>query len=220
LTWRPASDVTSLRFRSLSGTLLYSRTDLNNDTTFGYDSSGQLLVTQTALPLREPDQDAPWWARYQVANLYQDFLMDSGTTGIGSFGDDYIAGGAGNDMIFGGLGHDDLIGGSSDFFSLTTPDQRPDGSDLIFGGAGTRISRDNDTSPTADTHARDADTIVGDNGRIVRIVGVNGGDVAAAVGSTAKFLSFQYDLGVQKVIVRGVTLLDYTVGGPDFRPDL
>src|SRR5439155_17544867 len=24
----------------------------------------------------------------------------------------------------------------------------------------------------------------------------------------------------QKVIVRGVTLLDYTVGGPDFRPDL
>ena len=308
LTWRPASDVTSLRFRSLSGTLLYSRTDLNNNTTFGYDSSGQLLVTQTALPLREPDQDAPWWARYQVANLYQDFLMDSGATGIGSFGDDYIAGGAGNDMIFGqlgndtiqgdgsidfvsrpdladlatvntavlggrvgasratgacvtgpagkpicegtgaltvyasyeaasdgddyiegnggndvifgGLGQDDLIGGSSDFFSLTTPDQRPDGSDLIFGGAGTRISRDNDTSPTADTHARDADTIVGDNGRIVRIVGVNGGDVAAAVGSTAKFLSFQYDLGVQKVIVRGVTLLDYTVGGPDFRPDL
>src|SRR6185437_12790089 len=97
-------------------------------------------------------------------------------------GEDYIEGNGGNDVIFGNLGQDDLIGGSSDFFSLATPDQRPDGSDLIFGGAGTRIGRDADTFPTtaADAHSRDADTIVGDNGRIVRIVGINHTDVGPA----------------------------------------
>src|SRR3989442_1683535 len=102
-------------------------------------------------------------------------------------GEDYIEGGGGNDVIFGGLGQDDLIGGSSDFFSLTTPDQRPDGSDLIFGGAGTRIGRNDDTTfATLDlTHNRDADAIVGDNGRIVRIVGVSSVDV----GPTAKYVT-------------------------------
>src|SRR5438445_854253 len=286
---------------------MYSRTDINNDPTFGYDNSGQLLVDGIARNFRDADPNVPWWAEYQVANLYQNFSMDSGTTGIGSFGDDYIAGGAGNDMIFGqlgndtiqgdgsvdyvsrpylgdlvtvntaalggrvgawraaatcatsttgtpicqgngdlvvyptfeattdgedyieggagndvifgGLGQDDLIGGSSDFFSLTTPDQRPDGSDLIFGGAGTRIGRDDDTTlASLDlTHNRDADAIVGDNGRIVRIVGTNGIDV----GSTAKYVTFVYDnYGTLRLVVRGVTLLDYTVGGPDFRPDL
>src|SRR4029077_16083188 len=114
-----------------------------------------------------------------------------------SDGEDYIEGNGGNDVLFGNLGQDDLIGGSSDFFSLTTPVQRPDGSDLIFGGAGTRIGRDVgvsttntllDTYPTTDAekHARDADTIVGDNGRIVRIVGTNGLDV----GPTNKYVTF------------------------------
>ena len=54
-------------------------------------------------------------------------------------GDDYIEGNGGNDLIFGNLGQDDIIGGSSNLFSLTTPAQRPDGTDLIFGGAGTDI---------------------------------------------------------------------------------
>jgi hypothetical protein len=54
-------------------------------------------------------------------------------------GDDYIEGGGGNDTIFGGLGQDDIIGGSSSLFTLVTPEQRPDGADMIFGGAGTRI---------------------------------------------------------------------------------
>jgi len=305
LTYR-ANDVTSLRFQSLTGTLLYSRTDINTNAALGYDNSGQLLTDGvTAHDYRSPDASVPWWAEYQVTNLYQTFSMDSGLSGVGSFGNDYIAGGAhndllfgqlgndvvqgdgsidyishpylpdlattnpaalggrvgasralgtctgyicqgtgpltvyptyeaatdgedyiegngGNDVLFGGLGQDDLIGGSSDFFSLTTPDQRPDGSDLIFGGAGTRIGRDNDPLATdalvgGTLHSRDADTIVGDNGRIVRIVGTNRGDVGPAV----KYVTFVYDsYGGTRLVVRGVTLIDYTVGGPDFRPDL
>src|SRR5205807_3802550 len=60
-------------------------------------------------------------------------------------GEDYVEGNGGNDIIFGGLGQDDIVGGSSDFFSLTTRLLRPDGDDLIFGGAGTRIGRNDDS---------------------------------------------------------------------------
>jgi len=92
-------------------------------------------------------------------------------------GEDYIEGNAGDDLIFGDLGQDDIVGGSSTFFSLTTRLLRPDGSDLIFGGSGTRIGRDDDTTlvpgaTAADIHARDADTIAGDNANIIRIVGM------------------------------------------------
>ncbi|MEO6021102.1 MAG: calcium-binding protein [Knoellia sp.] len=171
-------------------------------------------------------------------------------------GEDYLEGNAGNDVIFGGLGQDDIVGGSSDFFSLTTPDLRPDGlpfptraylpgddrgADLIFGGAGTQVGLNNQTSGVVSTpaapggvladlttaanmHARDADTIVGDNGRIVRIVGVNGVDVnPSGSGQTqagqANYVTFNYDTyGPQRLVVRGVHLLDYTPGGPDFVP--
>jgi hypothetical protein len=169
-------------------------------------------------------------------------------------GEDYLEGNAGNDVIFGGLGQDDIVGGSSDFFSLTTPDQRPDGlafptraylpgddrgADLLFGGAGIQVGANNQTSGVASTpgtpggvladlttaanmHARDADTVVGDNGRIIRIVGINGTDVnPSGTGQTqagqANYVTFNYDnYGSQKLVVRGVHLLDYTVGGPDF----
>ena len=59
-------------------------------------------------------------------------------------------------MIFGDLGQDDIVGGSSDFFSLTSPNLRPDGSDLIFGGAGTLAGRndDDDRDAVTDGHAR------------------------------------------------------------------
>ena len=84
-------------------------------------------------------------------------------------GDDYIEGGGGNDVIFGNLGQDDIVGGSSDLFSLTTPAQRPDGADLIFGGAGTRDRpqrrRRHDRRPATRS---DADAILGDNGNIFR----------------------------------------------------
>src|SRR4029078_1957718 len=100
LTYR-ANDVTSLRVQTLSGTLEYSRTDINNNATLGYDNSGQLLTDGIARAYRSADANVPWWAEYAVTNLYQNFSMDSGLTGIGSFGDDYIAGGANNDLIFG-----------------------------------------------------------------------------------------------------------------------
>ena len=165
-------------------------------------------------------------------------------------------------MIFGGLGQDDILGGSSDFFSLVTPDLRPDGlqspalnyqpghdrgADILFGGAGSRIGINDETSGgtnastpgtggtlaggtvPADMDARDADTIVGDNGRIIRIVGINRQDGIAGIGTgqttaaqaQSNYVTFQYDqnTGAQRLVVRGVTLLDYTLGGPDFLPE-
>jgi Ca2+-binding RTX toxin-like protein len=120
---------------------------------------------------------------------------------------------------------------------------RPDGSDLIFGGSGLHTVRDDDTNigTLAQQHARDADTICGDNCDIVRIVGFNGLDVANGKDlnnpATPRYVSFVYDNydcaagqavcgepnGYDpngRIVVRGTTLLDYTPGGPDFRPDL
>jgi hypothetical protein len=79
----------------------------------------------------------------------------------------------------------------------------------------------------ADVHARDADTLVGDNGRIIRIVGVNGTPLAPTTGTSPRWMTFNYDTydgtGAiydpnKKIVVRGVTLIDYTPGGPDFDP--
>jgi Ca2+-binding RTX toxin-like protein len=128
----------------------------------------------------------------------------------GPDGDDYIEGNGGNDVIFGNLGQDDIIGGSSELFSLTDPDPvearmlRPDGSDLIFGGAGTDISRNN---PGDGSHDNDSDMILGDNGNIFRLVGING----MATGP----LSFNYN---SDIVVRAAEMLDYTPGGPDMDP--
>jgi Ca2+-binding RTX toxin-like protein len=134
-------------------------------------------------------------------------------------GDDYIEGGGGNDVIFGGLGQDDIIGGSSSLFTLTQAHQRPDGHDYIFGGTGgADIERNAFSSgiPEAERHSRDADTIVGDNGDIYRIVGRNGADGWTG-GSTPLYVSFAYDnYGGRKIVVRAVTLLDYSPGGPDY----
>jgi Ca2+-binding RTX toxin-like protein len=132
-----------------------------------------------------------------------------------SDGDDYIEGNGGSDVIYGGLGQDDIIGGSSSLFGLTTNAMRPDAGDLIYGGAATQLARNNAGDTSVDGHARDADVIVGDNGNIYRLVGVNG----AAGG---KFLQFNYDAtsgtdvrGSVRIIPRAVQWLDYTPGGPD-----
>jgi Ca2+-binding RTX toxin-like protein len=113
-----ANDVTSLRFQTLIGTRIYSNTNFDTNATLGYDNSGQLLVDGTARNYRSPDANVPWWAEYAVTNLYQNTSMDMGLTGAGSFGNDYIAGGAANDLLFGQLGNDTLQGdGSIDYIS-------------------------------------------------------------------------------------------------------
>ena len=138
-------------------------------------------------------------------------------TMLASDGDDYIEGGGGNDVVFGDVGQDDIIGGSSDLFGLTTSKAlRPDGTDLLFGGAGTSADRNNQSTG----HGTDSDTIVGDNGRILRLV-----------GATGAFLGFTYDVAYTpsstvtngdpvRLLPRAVTLLDYTPGGPDREPTL
>ncbi|MFL6033989.1 MAG: HYR domain-containing protein, partial [Gaiellaceae bacterium] len=326
---RTVGDTTSPRFQTLTGTLLYSRSDLTPGATA--DTSGVLLADGTARRFRDAD-DVPWWAEYDVMQLWHDFNADPSqpiapTHWAGSFGNDYIAGNQGNDMafgelgddtiqgdgsidyvahrlisdttaangtvdpaynvallgrvaayrtpggvtdpvgaltlypsfeastdgedyieggggrdlIFGGLGQDDVVGGSSSFFSLVSNDQRPDSGDAVFGGAGARTHRAADTTfaSLALTHARDADTVAGDNADIVRIVGFGGVDVATgknlSLASTPRYVSFVYDNYVcaagqatcvtpydanTKLVVRGVTLRDYTAGGPDFQPAL
>ena len=123
--------------------------------------------------------------------------------GADTDGDDYIEGNGGDDVIFGGLGQDDLIGGSSLLFGLTESSQRPDGSDVIYGGNGTAAA---DASPGDDSdagRARDADVIMGDNANVIRLVGING------INSGA-FMTFSYAPGAAEIIVRGFQLLDYT----------
>ena len=118
--------------------------------------------------------------------------------------DDYIEGGGDSDLIYGDGGQDDLIGGSSEFFGLTTAADRPDGSDTIFGGAGLDAARNEFSDGD---HGADADVILGDNGNIYRIVGLNGVD-------DGEYLSFAYDdyAGSERAIVRAFDELDYTPG--------
>ena len=149
--------------------------------------------------------------------------------GIGTDGDDYIEGNGGEDLIFGDLGQDDLIGDSSNQFSLVAPQMRPAGSDTLFGGAGTRIAMnilgagaDSTTGSYAD-HARDADTILGDNGNLFRLV------VPSTSSAGTVFLTFVYDStsdigsdpaspfttqarGPVRIIPHAYQLLDYTPG--------
>ncbi|MGY3658239.1 hypothetical protein [Bradyrhizobium sp. USDA 376] len=165
-----------------------------------------------------------------------------------SDGQDYIEGGGDNDILFGNQNQDDLIGGSSDLFSLNTPAKRPDGSDLIFGGSGRGIARNAIGDATIDGnsliattpngHANDSDSIIGDNGDVIRLVGIKG-QVAPPVGALVisgtmtqagnpvqtlnGFLSFNYDnynsaVGFVRIIPRVDRLLDYTPGGVDFDP--
>jgi Ca2+-binding RTX toxin-like protein len=120
-------DITSLRFQALAGTLLYSRTDrplpTGIDPLYAYDAtglnslnemtSGRLLTDGIARNYRDPN-GPQWWAEYTIdyADLHT-FAFYNGQAGVGSFGNDYIAGGAGNDSIFGQLGHDVIQGDGS-----------------------------------------------------------------------------------------------------------
>ena len=174
-------------------------------------------------------------------DLLNNLFVHASVDNAGTDGDDYIEGGPGTDTIFGNLGQDDIIGGSSDLFSLggaANKPRRADGSDLLFGGSGgTDIARLDAGDTSINSHASDADTIIGDNGDIFRLVGVgfNGTTQIAPpnVSSTLAggliktlngFLAFNYDDATydssQKIVVRAVQLIDYTPGGPDFNAAL
>ena len=127
-----------------------------------------------------------------------------------SDGDDYIEGNGGTDVIFGNLGQDDIVGGSSSLFGLDTREARPDVEDVIYGGTGLRIDRNDIGDMSTQGHARDADVILGDNGNILRLVGTNGQDSDA-------FLTYNYDNydANLRLIPRAYELLDYTPGVSD-----
>ena len=157
---------------------------------------------------RDDDTNAP----ISVFRDADGYLVDNKVSaddwaGSGRDGADYIEGGGENDLIFGNLGQDDIVGGSSTMFGLDGGEElRPDGEDLIFGGSGTEIDRNNDASAT---HGRDADAIAGDNADIYRLV-----------STTGAYLSFAYDDGYgEQIVVRSVKLIDYTSGGSLFDDD-
>ena len=143
-------------------------------------------------------------------------------------GDDYVEGGGGDDVIFGNLGQDDLIGGNSSLFSLVTPDLRPDGSDIIFGGAGLRIDRNalgqgaDSTLDVLAEHAFDADVIMGDNANIYGLIDSQDQfpgdfleyalDATNDIGSDPAAPFEGQSRGDLRIVVRAYALLDYTAG--------
>jgi Ca2+-binding RTX toxin-like protein len=132
--------------------------------------------------------------------------------GAGSDSADYIEGGAGGDVIFGNQGQDDIIGGSSNLFTLTTPAQRNDLPNMIFGGSGTDVVRNDSGASGVNAHSHDADAIIANNGNIVRLVGTSGTPLATG------FLAYNYDNfagETERIVPRAFQLLDYTKGGPD-----
>jgi Ca2+-binding RTX toxin-like protein len=99
----PASAVTDPRFQALLGQQIYSQQGAN---------AGEPLNDGVARPLRYQDgSPLPDWAEYQILELFHSFAIEASADG--SFGDDYIAGGAGHDMIFGQLGDDTIQGDGS-----------------------------------------------------------------------------------------------------------
>src|SRR4029078_4847719 len=110
--------------------------------------------------------------RNSVSDVLQLNPSHDDNAGAAPDGSDYIEGAAGGDVIFGNQGQDDIVGGSSDLFSLTTPDRRPDAADVIFGASGgpADLARNAAGDLTAEGHAHDADAIAGDNAEILRIL--------------------------------------------------
>ena len=227
LTGRAMGVMTSPRFRALTGTQLYNATG-NPQVTAAWQTSPGTLPTWANWLVTLVDGN--FGNDYLAGGAGNDTLFgqsgDDTIQGDGAIslsvsttlpsiddfagatldGDDYAEGGSGNDVILGNLGQDDLIGGNSDLFGFTTATQRADGADTIFGGSGTAIARNDLGDVSQVGHARDADNILGDNGDIYRLVGING-------VATNAFLNFNYDnYGSAKIIPRIFQTLDYTPG--------
>ena len=96
-------DVTNPRFQALIGTLLY-------DT--GLGGTTALLVDGVARAYRDP-HGIPPWAGLAIENLFHSFAIEAGLSHVGTWGNDYLAGGADDDMVFGQLGDDVIQGDGS-----------------------------------------------------------------------------------------------------------
>ena len=180
-----------------------------------------------------PDTDETLYFNIPEASTDDDDYME------GNGGSDLMFGGLGQDDMIGGsselFGLDDT---NAALLALIGEQLRPDGSDTIFGGAGapTRLVRNDfvgstdtdmgtdvgigavptDDDPSIaleDRHSRDADFIMGDNANVYRLVD----------SSSDEFLEFNYDQdstfedrGDERIVVRGMEQLDYTLGGADF----
>jgi Ca2+-binding RTX toxin-like protein len=221
-------DTISPRMRALAGTTLYDQND-NADVTSTHQAnpSGARGRDITLLDHSHTPTPYTYGNDYMAGGSHEDVMFgqlgddlmqgDSSVFEVVSATDpsiegtddmdDYMEGNGGKDLMFGNYGQDDILGGNSELFGLTTSQLRPDDADIIFGGAGTRIVRNDPGDTSAEGHAADSDYILGDNGNIFRVVGTNGVD-------SGSFLSFNYDnYGNITIIPRSVQLLDYTPGG-------
>jgi Ca2+-binding RTX toxin-like protein len=221
-------DTISPRMRTLTGTTLYdSNDDADVTSTHQANPSGARGRDITLLDHSHTPTPYTYGNDYMAGGSHEDVMFgqlgddlmqgDSSVFEVVSSTDpsveasddmdDYMEGNGGKDLMFGNYGQDDILGGNSELFGLSTSALRPDGADIIFGGAGTRIARNDPGDISTDGHAKDADYILGDNGNIFRAVGTNGVD-------SGSFLSFTYDnYGTITIIPRTVQLLDYTPGG-------
>jgi Ca2+-binding RTX toxin-like protein len=154
-------------------------------------------------------------------------------------GHDYIEGGGGDDLIMGGLGQDDLVGGSSNLFGLTDARQRPDGSDMIFGGNAVTLWRYQGlyywqgNLPAVPAAALELVYVASGNtialghqddpanpdrhARDADVILGDNGNIYRIVGADGQFLAFNYDAldptrGELRVIPRAFDLLDYVPG--------
>ncbi|UCE37655.1 MAG: DUF4347 domain-containing protein [Thermoplasmata archaeon] len=221
-------DTVSPRIRSLEGTTLYDENDDADVTSTHQPNPSGARGRDTTL-LDHSDSPTPYTYGndYMAGGPHEDVMFGElgddlmqGDASVSEFinatdpsvenaddGDDYMEGNGGKDLIYGDYGQDDIVGGSSELFGLTDSSLRPDDSDTIFGGAGTRIARYDPGDESDDGHALDSDYILGDNGNIFRIVGTNG-------QYSGDFLTFTYDnYGNVTIIPRAIQLLDYTPGG-------
>ena len=136
-------------------------------------------------------------------------LVIHASTARATDGDDYIEGNGGNDVIFGGLGQDDIIGGSSSCSRLDTARHSGRTAPTTCSAGRASARHGAATEPASIVHARDATR--------------SSATTATSTGSSARggqFLSFNYDdaYGDASSSSAAITLLDYTPGGPDFRP--
>jgi hypothetical protein len=163
---RRPTDITNLRFETLSGTTIYAQPASN--------AAGADNADGTARNYRDPDGTfAPSWALYRIHHLYHTLNIQNGVAGslggnldglgrnmltgdgsiTNSFGGDYIAGGAASDEIFGQLGNDTIQGDGSIVSGANASrdvngnlvlspsfERASDGDDYIEGNGGERSS--------------------------------------------------------------------------------